>query len=340
MSRTEEAVSKAEKVLKDTTVNKADLSGSDLYGSAGTGYDDLTDNSSAGGYLAPQQANEFIRKLINQPTILNEVRTVPMNSPKMEINKIGFGSRILKEAPAAGTALASSNRSKPTPERLFLTTDEIIAEVHIPYDVLEDNIERENFEETIMDLIAERASLDLEELIILGDDTSGDSYLAMFDGMLAATTSNTVDWGSAGHIPNKRLFKFALKAMPNQYLRLRNQMRHYVSPHAEIEYANSLATRETALGDQKVTQDYQGNLAFGVPVRSAALMPNDKAIFTYPKNWIWGVQRQMMIETDRDIRARSLIVVLTMRIAQRWEEEEAVVKTLNINASGTTTTAP
>lgn len=338
MSKVDKAVAKAEKVIADATVQKADIAVADLYGSTGTGYDDLTDHATAGGYLAPSQADAFIRKLINQPTLLGEVRVVPMNSPKMEINKIGFGSRILKEAPAAGTALASSDRSKPTSERLFLTTDEIIAEVHIPYDVLEDNIERANFEETVMDLIAERASLDLEELIILGDDQSGDAYLALFDGILAATSSNVVAWGAAGHVPNKDLFKFALKAMPNPYLRLRGQMRHYVSPHCEIEYANSLSNRETGLGDAKVQSDYPGNLAFGVPVKSAALMPNGQSIFTYPKNWIFGVQRQMMIETDRDIRARSLIVVLTMRICQKWEEEDAVVKTTGINASGTTTT--
>ena len=39
-----------------------------------------------------------------------------------------------------------------------------------------------------------------------------------------------------------------------------------------------------------------------------------------------------MIETDRDIRARSLVVVLTLRVAFEIEEEEACVKYLTITA--------
>jgi hypothetical protein len=47
-----------------------------------------------------------------------------------------------------------------------------------------------------------------------------------------------------------------------------------------------------------------------------------------------------MIETDRDIRARVLIVVLTMRLDFKYEEEDASVKCLglNPNADFTTTT--
>jgi hypothetical protein len=89
-------------------------------------------------------------------------------------------------------------------------------------------------------------------------------------------------------------------------------MRFYVSPHAEIEYADSLANRETPFGDSKVT-GWTPNYSFGVPVKAAALMPDENYILTWPKNMILGVQRKIMIETDRDIRARVLIVVLTLR---------------------------
>ena len=61
-------------------VDKADLAVSDLI--------------SDGGYLNPMQANTFIRMMIDQPTLLNEIRVVPMSGPTMEINKIGFTSRI------------------------------------------------------------------------------------------------------------------------------------------------------------------------------------------------------------------------------------------------------
>jgi len=71
--------------------------------------------------------------------------------------------------------------------------------------------------------------------------------------------------------------------------------------------------------------------AFGVPIVPAALMPNDEILFTYPQNLIFGVQRDIMIETDKDITSRVLIVVLTMRIAIQAEEADAIVKVNGIS---------
>jgi hypothetical protein len=297
----------------------------------------VSDLISDGGYLNPIQSNTFIRMLIDQPTLVNAVRVVPMNAPTMEINKIGFADRILRKAPASGIALPASDRAKPTTDKVTLATKEIIAEVHLPYDVLEDNIERGTLESTVMSLIAERASLDIEELIILGDILSADTYLALMDGVLKQAVSHVVDWTASPVAISKSVWKAGIKAMPNKYLRNRAAMRFYSSPHTEIEYADSLANRETPFGDSKVT-GWTPNYAYGVPIEPAALMPNEKAIFTFPKNIILGIQRQIMIETDRDIRARVLIIVLTMRLDLKYEEEDAVVKLDGLNPDDATTT--
>lgn len=297
---------------------------------------------STGGYLNPMQANTFIRMLMEQPTIVNEIRTVPMNAPTMEINKIGFASRILKAAPASGTALTPANRSKPTTDKVSLATKEIIAEVHIPYDVLEDNIERGSLEDTLMTLIAERASLDLEELIISGNKLSADTYLALCDGILIQAQSHVVDFRTGSGTINRAVFKYGIKAMPNKYLRNRGAMRFWVSPDVETEWLDSLAGRQTPLGDSKIG-GYGPQPAYGVPVSPVALMPSSQYVFTYPQNVILGVQRQVMIETARDIRTRVLIVVLTMRIDIKFEEEDSVVRAIGLNPNATecttTTTA-
>jgi hypothetical protein len=311
--------------------DKADLAIAAFQGGPGAG----------GGYLNPMQANAFIRMLIEQPTIINQVRVVPMNAPTMEINKIGFGSRILKKAPTSGTALSAGDRSAPTTDQVTLTTKEVIAEVHIPYDVLEDNIERGVLEDTIMALIAERAALDLEELIILGDvDAGADAYLRMLDGLLiqAADDGFTVDFTETMPQISKAVFKAGMKAMPNKYMRNRAAMKFYVSPNAQIEWLDSLANRETVLGDNKVVT-FVPTPAYGIPVEAAALMPDENYILTYPKNIILGVQRQIMIETDRDIRSRVLIVVLTMRLDMKFEEAQTVVVAQGLNPNGLTTTS-
>jgi HK97 family phage major capsid protein len=294
-------------------IDKADLAVSDLTGD--------------GGYLNPIQANRFIRMLIDQPTLVNQVRVVPMNAPTMEINKIGFTSRILKVAPSSGTALAQNNRSKPTTEQVSLTTSEIMAEVHLPYDVIEDNIERGVLEDTVMAMITERASTDLEELLIQGNTSTGaDAFMQLKDGVLAQATSHVVDFQDSGdRTVTKNIFKWGIKAMPNKYMRNRAKMRFYVSPDTETEYVDSITNRETNYGDAKI-QRWTPSYAYGVPVYPAALMPNTNYILCDPKNIILGIQRQIMIETDRDIRARVLIIVLTMRIDIVFEEEDAIVK--------------
>jgi HK97 family phage major capsid protein len=276
-----------------------------------------------GGYLNAEQSDTFYRKLIDEPTLIGNVRTVQMRSPRMNIDTIGFGSRILRAAPSSGIALNADQRVRPAFGQVNLETEEVIAEVRIPYDALEDSIERGNLENTIMQMLTSRVSLDLEELLINGDTNSADAYLALFDGALALA-GHTVD-GTTLNAIDKDVFKSALQEMPTQYLRNLAAMNFLMSWHNVIEYRDTLAGRSTGAGD-----DFYLNrptvTAFGVPIAPAALMPNNEILFTYPQNLIFGIQRDIMIETDKDIRSRNLIVVLTMRIAIQCEEADAIVK--------------
>lgn len=307
---------------------------------------DLTANS---GLLNPEQANAFIRKLLIQPTLLAQARRVVMNSPTRKINKIQFASRILKAGfntyPSGATrALDDSvnrERSKPTTEQIELNTKEVIAEVRLPYEVIEDNLERGNIGlsrdgggasnggivSTIMDLIAERAALDLEELAILGDTGSADPFLALTDGYLARFTSNIVDAGGA--VISRTVLKNGSKTMPTQYRRNRAQMRHYVSTENEIEYRDTLANRETSVGDA-MHQSLSPVYAAGTQVEGVGLMPSASGLLTHPLNLIFGIQRQIHIESDKDIRNREYIIVLTARVDMQVEEELAGVKYTNL----------
>jgi hypothetical protein len=179
-----------------------------------------------------------------------------------------------------------------------------------------------------MTLIAERAALDLEELALLGDTAHPtDTYLQLKDGFLKQLTTNVVD--AAGATISRSVFKAAMKAMPDQYLRNLTALRHYVSVDNEIEYRDTVAERATGLGDNTI-QGTAPVYAFGVPVEGVSLMPGSNALFTFPQNLIFGVQRQLHIETDKDISRREYIIVLTARVDFKVEEPEAAVKVINI----------
>jgi HK97 family phage major capsid protein len=290
----------------------------------------LADLSSNGGRLNPEQSDRFLKVLIESPTILRDARTVPMNSPEMKINKIGFGSRILRPA-TENTALSQGDRSKPETFQITLNTKEVIAEVRIPYSVLEDNIEKESLENTILQLIAERAAEDLEELFILGDTGDTDPYLAMLDGFLKRLTSNTVDAANSAPAAanSAQTYSNAIKALAPRFRRNLNLLKFYVAPDVQQDYRQVVAGRQTVLGDAVLAGKWNPTV-HGVELDMASLMPSDTGILTNPHNLIVGIQRNFQIESQRLIRERQIVIVLTARVALAIETEEAAVKINNL----------
>ncbi|PSA91491.1 phage major capsid protein [Bacillus atrophaeus] len=291
----------------------------------------------SGGMMNPTQASAFIRMVQDAPTIFNEARVVPMDHDTQKIEKIGFGQRILRAA-QEGVSLTKDQKVAPTTSTVSLSTKEVIAEVNITYDTLENNIEKEGLQNTIMQMLAERAAVDIEELLVNGDTTSSDSYLAQIDGIRKQATSHIVD--AAGEELTRQVFKRGYKAVPSKYLRIPQEYRFYTSPGMEVEWKDRVADRQTSLGDTAV----QGGLssAFGVPVKGIAnLQPyttgeGDSAsdvsdiILTHPKNIILGFSRNIRIEVDKDIRRRMFVIVLTAKLDSKFEEEDAVAKIIKV----------
>lgn len=297
----------------------------------------LSDLASDGGALNAEQSDRFIRNMIDQPTLIGAVRTIPMNAPTRKVDRIGFGSRILRSAKQARSAdttpdqraLGIADRAKPDLDQIELNTSEVIAEVRLPYEVLEDNIERGNIRNTILALIAERATLDLEELLILGDSASADPFLALQDGVLKRLTSNVVD--GTGFGIGSSVYNEAIKALPTRYRRNKGLMRFFVESDVEQDYRQNLAERLTVLGDNTTT----GGGSNPIPVHGINLVPNtfisaNTGILTNPQNILFGIQRNITIEVEKNIKTREWIIVLTARVAVAVEEEEATVRIDNL----------
>lgn len=305
----------------------------------------IGDLQTEGGYLNPEQSDRFIDEVQEQPTVLAEARVIRMNSHTRQIDFIGFDQRIMKAAassltgatlgaPGAGDAgfndrhLPRADRSRTVNRQVELVSKEVMAEVHLHQSVLEDNIERGNLESHIMSLITERAALDLEEWALNADTASGDDYLALTEGYVKLATSNVVDNLNAGLTPNT--FRDAQLALPQRYLRNVGAMRTWVTTGDEVRYRSNVAARATGFGDSSL-QNFDEIRAYGVPIRKATQMPVNTALFTFPQNLLFGIHRNIQIETERDIRARTLVIVLSTRVDVQYADERAVVKIININ---------
>lgn len=310
----------------------------------------ISDLQANGGMLNPEQANTFIDMIHDEPTIIQQVRLERMNAPTKKINRIGFANRIMRAAPQ-GTPpyfaddntnsryLAAADRSAVTTGQIELNSKEIMAEVHLTYETLEDNIERGNLEEHIMRLIAEQVSRDLEEWMLQADTGSGDAYLALNDGLLKTADQHVVDLSAQVDIDGGNLssqlhpdtFTNGMLAMPQKYLRDRNRLKHFMTVADVTKYRSRVARRQTGYGDSALTQNNDLTV-HGIRVEEAALMPSGFGLFTFPQNIILGIQRQVTVETDRDIRGRQYIIVLTMRVDCIYDDADAVVKYVNIGA--------
>lgn len=294
----------------------------------------LADLTAGGGILLPAQAQKFMRLLIKQSVLMQMATVVPMAAPKHQIAKIKFGSRILRRGTEA-TALPVADRARPDMSFLELDAQLVKAEVHLSDEVLEDNIERGELRQTILEMIAEAAGRDMEEVIINGDTASADPFLATLDGLLKQATSHIVD--ANGVALSKNFLRDMLKSLPNEYLRDKKQMAFLTSVDAELDYRNSLADRATVGGDRFIEEDTPA-LYSGVPVKSVPLFPENLgqgnnrtvALLCNPKNVHVGIWRQIRLESFRDVSAGVLRVVATMRFDAKYAEEPGVVKLINI----------
>lgn len=297
----------------------------------------LSDLTTSGGMLQPAQAAKFMRIMIKESKVLGMSTVVPMRSPKQLIEKIRFAGRVLR-AGSEAAALAQADRAKPNLGKVELDAQLFKAEVRLDNEVLEDSIERGELRQTIMQIMAEAVSRDIDEVLIQGDTTSGDPFLAKFDGMLKQATSNVVDASSA--TCNKGLFRDMLKSMPHEFLRNKLDLRFMTSINAEIDYRDSLADRMTPGGDRHLETNDEVEYT-GVPVVPVPMFPENLGsgsnttdiVLTDPKNLNVGVWRNIRIETDKLVSEGVLIIVATLRFDFKYAEETAVVKTINVKVA-------
>jgi hypothetical protein len=181
----------------------------------------------------------------------------------------------------------------------------------------------------VLEQLAERIRIDIEEMVLNGDTASGDPFLAERDGILIQSISNIVNNG--GSVLDAVTFNEMIQSLPDKFKRVMSRYKFYVAHNKALQYMMQVAQRQTGLGDSVLVGGQGVNFApFGVPLVGAASMPASQALFMDPTNILFGVQRTMRMEFDRDTRERVLIIVFTMRFDFKLEQEDMVVKAINI----------
>jgi hypothetical protein len=294
----------------------------------------VADLISSGGYLPEAVAKEFLEIAVKESVAMGLMTVKPMKSHDERIDSMRFAGRVLYPGYEA-TALPVGHRSKPNLYKATLQAKLFKAEIRLNKEVLEDNIEGKNFQKSIVRSVGKAISRDLEDVIFNGDTASADVTLAVLDGLRKQATTNVVNASSSK--TTKTVLKDTLKALPTEFLKDRRALKYFTSIDSETDYRDSLADRATAVGDrfllEGVPATYTGIPMLGVPVLPENLgspAQHTEMLLADPKNAHVGFWRQIEWESDKDIVAGELIIVVSLRMDVKWAFEPAVVKTQNV----------
>lgn len=281
----------------------------------------ITTTDVGSSVLAREKRQNFVRAVSESTRILDNARRITMNSHTYDIDRVGFASRILR---AATEGEEPSGESKTDFHTNTLESVEAIAIAGITDSTLEDNIEQENFEDTLIQLIGQRAGIDLEELFIQGDtDNGSDDFLALTDGWLKKS-ANAITDADFDVTDVESLFDAMIGAVPKKYLRNRSEWTFYVHWDIEDAYRDVLRSRGTGLGDSAQTTA-QGLAYKGISVQDSSNMPEGKALLVPSSNLVYGIYRDVRIEPERSAKKRKTDFVTTLRVDCHYEDENASV---------------
>ena len=289
------------------------------------------------GVLVADKFDRFVQVVQHSTVILEDARFIEMQSHQVEIDRVGFIGRILRAA-VEGEALDSAEHVKPNFYTNKLIAQELQAITGIKDQALRRNIERGNFEDTLIDLFGEAAGRDLEEWFILGDKAIGDdAVLKIIDGW-AKLAENKIygSGGDANFDPDDKtypenMFEAMLSAVPKQYFQNPPEWKFYVDWETQNAYYNLLKDRGTNLGDRAWTEaaavPYKGVPVTYVPMmeRSQSGHAGDIAMLQHPDNMVWGLFHEITVEKDRIPKERKTDFVLTLEGDCNYEDENAAV---------------
>jgi hypothetical protein len=302
---------------------------------------DLTQGS---GALPVEQFREFVVIASKGSVLFKLVRLQEMQNPSYELPKIQAQGQTLHGA-SSGVALTEAQRAKPNIlPKVVLNSKLLRGAVPVPDEVLEDNVEREALNNKIRDLTAQSVTGDWENLLILGDTNSPNDLLNVTDGIFKRISTNQVQAG--GQFLNKSVLRDTTLLLPDEFREDEANMSFFTSHKAGVWYRDSVSNRTGDLGDDALTvgdSNPQRRYAFynGCPVRPIPRFPSNLGVaanesplvYANPKKIIFGIQRDLRIEYQRDPASGSNIFHVSCRVDVAIEHESMCVFTKGIRSS-------
>lgn len=201
------------------------------------------------GLLNRDQQREYIVLLKRMTSLFGACRTIIMPQAAMEVSKLQIGEPITVSV-TENTNPAQDN--KVLVNTVHLDAKKVRSSHDITTEVLQQNLEGDDFEMTVIRAMAGRSALDLGLLALLGDTTlsPGTKYNNLLLGQdgwyKKAQGGHVLDLQGTEIEPG--IFSEMIRMMPQQY-RGDPSLRFIVGETAVIDWQDTLQARPTPLGD-------------------------------------------------------------------------------------------
>lgn len=313
-----------------------------------------------GGFLTIDQANTFIDHVFDSAVLWKEATKKKMNSQYAEWSEVRVGARVIR---TAVEGVDNGVNARPTFSKISISTIKIRLDWEVTRETLEDNIEKDSFDEHLLRLMSHRLGEDLEELSIWGDTTGSVEALRGLDGWhkQALNNSHVVQAdtsGTNGQLSRKHFYQ-ALRTMPQKYARNVQNQRFYVSSAAFSDYLFSqsesgIVPNEIVAGALRgpapLAQGAAGDRTpypFGIPLVEVPMFdshanvnnagtgvgPSDTNTFleyTDPANRIVGMQREIQMHKNYVAKKDAIEYTAYVRFGIGWVNPDAVVTVTGI----------
>ena len=284
-----------------------------------------SDMSSAKALLNDEQFAQFMRAATINQTILADASFRRMNAMNQVVSSTKVTGRVLQNGYDSNGATEDQLTAATIGfGKAELNATKLKALTSLLDDDKEDNIEREQFEQTLLSMMGEAVGVDLEAVCVYGDTTytSGgnkDPLFSTLDGWLKGATAVKSDGakgsGSADFVLANTgvvgMFDAMLKKLPAAYRQanLMKDLVFYVPYEVYEAYRAFLIDRETGLGDSTLLNADELKYK-GIPVKYAPVLDatdgrtvygNVPSILTVPEFLWYGVWKDIAIEPHRDV---------------------------------------
>lgn len=305
-----------------------------------------------------QMAERFIDLTVNTSTLLRNVRVIKTDKSKGVIPKLEIGKIVSEGASSTSTPTTRT----PDERSIQWDTEKYRSAFDLKTDFIEDNIERGNIRDRLLEMFTKAIANDTELAAIEGnsdlDTGDGESdennLLGVNDGwgkILANTVPSSQRINANGRSASADLYYAMKRRIPTRYRVATPKYVWLVPSGAFDKWGYDVSKRLTSLGDTNfIANRGMGGADYvpgpwGLPLLEVPMMPEDMTygssgtdgsqIWLTPiKNLIYIVQRDITIEYDRKPRADAWECTIHWRVDFAVENPDLVVMAENVSVNG------